>query len=417
MKTGYLRLVLLAIALLNASSARPARAQPPMESHWLAGTVTELRKYSVKLAAHGNEWNVQIPDGVPIWLQLERPQFDAAPHRVRMEIWASASDGDPQRNIVREFPLPDPCWIDVEFAHENERQRAMSEEIKRFVRYRLHSQPPRPDEANDSPLQWNGRLVKIDGQGLAHVQSPQGAVVAELGSREAFLTEMSAAEWEPFATTLRARVVEWEGQWVAQEIHFRALVDPFAGARPGLPHLLVLGDEVSLSYHAALKAELADRFHVVHPPDNCRGSGNWTRLGEWLGPYQVSGRQWDVILFNCGLADLSMPTAEYQANLRRWIEALQPTRARLLWVETMPVPTQFAAREEGQDPNREIQRLNAAAREVLRDYPAIGQIPLYDWAESQSDEGLRGWWRGRSATFPATAAPLVARQLSAALGE
>lgn len=394
------------------SSAVASQEMNGSPEAWISGTVIEQRKYSVLVASGGAEYELKLPDDAPIWLLLDRPQFDWDRRIVRLEVLASSPDGDPQHNIVREFDLPDPCWIDVEFVHDNERQRAMSGDVKRFVRYRLRSEDEQDQHGSaDDPLRLTGRIDSIGADGLARIMVLGQSITAELGSREAYLTGKSAADLHPFATTLRVRAIQFDGEWMAQEVQFRAVVDHRPTDRPDLPKLLLLGDEVSLSYLHELKSELRGEFHVWHPPDNCRGSANWTRLDEWLGPYHRPDSKWDVICFNAGLADVSMPSAEYEANLRQWIVMLQKTGATLVWINTTPVPDNYLQRDSSVAAASEIVRLNESAQRVLADFPEIQSIDLHGWVIEQKDEGLKPWWRGRAPSFGPNHAPLVARYL------
>ncbi len=398
------------------SSAAFGQSPEQQPEQWVSGTVIEQKKYSITVAGAGTEWNLKIPENTPIWLQLDRPQFDWSQRTLRLEILASSPDGDPQHNLFREYPLPDVCWIDVEFAHENERQRVMSGDVKRLVRYRLRgADEPETTDSRFDPLRFSARIESIDEHGLARVIAPGEVFVAELGSREAFLTGMSTVDLLPFATTLRARVIEWDGQWMAQEIQFRPVADSGAAEKLGLPRVLMLGDEVSLSYFPALVAELRGSCNVTRPPENCRGSANWPRLAEWLGPYHLPGRGWDVIGFNVGLADLGLPIEEYSKNLEQWIAALEQTGAKLVWINTAPVPPNYVQRGNAPVEFDDIVRLNEAAKKVVDQHPSIVSVDLFEWVQARRDNELRPWWRGRAAAFGPNHAPAIIPPIVAAL--
>lgn len=126
---------------------------------------------------------------------------------------------------------------------------------------------------------------------------------------------------------------------------------------PGLPRVLLIGDSISMGYTLPVRALLAGRANVHHPPQNCGDTGRGLRnLDTWLG----SGR-WDVIHFNFGLHDLKYldaqgryvppeegeqvtPLPQYEANLRELVARLRATGAKLIWASTTPVPEHTLAR-------------------------------------------------------------------------
>lgn len=115
-------------------------------------------------------------------------------------------------------------------------------------------------------------------------------------------------------------------------------------------------------------------------PENGEDTRKMLRLLDgWLGPDSYA-----LIHFNCGLHDLKrghggsttqVPLAEYEDNLRRLVQRLQPRAARLIWATITPV-------SDGQpDPdkpfdrfNRDVDAYNLAARRVMT---AAG-IPIDD---------------------------------------
>lgn len=144
---------------------------------------------------------------------------------------------------------------------------------------------------------------------------------------------------------------------------------------PGLPRVLLIGDSISIGYTLPTRALLAGKANVHRIQAN---GGPTTRglerLDKWLGD-----SKWDVIHFNFGLHDLKhadargnivgvdqgprqVEPAAYRENLRRIVERLKRTGARLIWCTTTPIPPGA----KGRAPGDELE-YNAVAAEVMRD--------------------------------------------------
>ena len=111
---------------------------------------------------------------------------------------------------------------------------------------------------------------------------------------------------------------------------------------PGLPRVLLIGDSISIGYTLEVRELLKGKANVHRIPVN----GGATEVGlakmkEWLGD-----GKWDVIHFNFGLHDAKHKSAtefrasreEYAENLRKLIEMMKPTGAKLIFATTTPVP-------------------------------------------------------------------------------
>jgi acyl-CoA thioesterase-1 len=111
---------------------------------------------------------------------------------------------------------------------------------------------------------------------------------------------------------------------------------------PGLPRVLLIGDSVSIGYTLQVRELLKGKANLHRIPVN----GGATEVGlekmkEWLGD-----GKWDVIHFNFGLHDAKHASAttfrasreEYAANLKKLIEMMKPTGAKLIFATTTPVP-------------------------------------------------------------------------------
>lgn len=123
---------------------------------------------------------------------------------------------------------------------------------------------------------------------------------------------------------------------------------------PKLPRVLLIGDSISIGYTIPVKQLLKGKANVHRIPVNGQYSAyGLEHLKEWLGD-----GKWDVIHFNWGIwdthsldsnggiidvADLTTPgklrttIAEYQANLNKIIDILEPTGAKLIWATSCGV--------------------------------------------------------------------------------
>ncbi|MEJ7592904.1 MAG: SGNH/GDSL hydrolase family protein [Planctomycetaceae bacterium] len=122
----------------------------------------------------------------------------------------------------------------------------------------------------------------------------------------------------------------------------------------GLPRVLLIGDSISMGYTLPVRELLKGKANVIRPLTNCGPTTRGvTSIDEWLGD-----GQWDVIHFNFGLHDMvffaadgktrAEPSTEgarrqvsvedYEANLRKLLDRLKQTKAKLIWCITTPVP-------------------------------------------------------------------------------
>ena len=132
---------------------------------------------------------------------------------------------------------------------------------------------------------------------------------------------------------------------------------------PKLPRVLLIGDSISIGYTVPVRKLMEGKANVHRPLTNCGPTTKGVAdLDKWLG----DGR-WDVIHFNFGLHDLkymgpkgenladprlktSKPQVapdEYEANLRKIVERLKKTGAKLVWRNTTPVPSGAKGRVVG----------------------------------------------------------------------
>jgi len=104
---------------------------------------------------------------------------------------------------------------------------------------------------------------------------------------------------------------------------------------PALPRVLIIGDSISRSYTAPVRMALAGKANVHRAPANCGHTGKFFEHGEvWL--MQNGSNQWDIITVNFGIHDHGKKPETYAANLRKIIDRLRETGAKVFWVRTTP---------------------------------------------------------------------------------
>lgn len=151
---------------------------------------------------------------------------------------------------------------------------------------------------------------------------------------------------------------------------------------PALPRVLVIGDSISMGYTPVVREMMKGKANLHHPPENCQWSAYGVeKLDRWLGD-----KKWDVITFNFGLHDLKFVDAknnavdvanghqlasadEYEKNLSEIAKRLKATGAKIIFVNTTPVPANTGTRVEGSE-----SKYNEAAARVMADE----KIPTVD---------------------------------------
>jgi hypothetical protein len=149
---------------------------------------------------------------------------------------------------------------------------------------------------------------------------------------------------------------------------------------PSLPRVLLMGDSISHGYSVPVAEALAGKAMVY--AEDARGTKFALEyVDEWLG-----GGRWEVIVFNWGMHDIwgvRDPTSsqryltrleQYEGNLRKLVDRLQKTKAKLIWCSTTPVPP-GADNRRTEDPAF----FNAAARKAM-DEKGVVITDLYTFA-------------------------------------
>lgn len=149
---------------------------------------------------------------------------------------------------------------------------------------------------------------------------------------------------------------------------------------PALPRVLLIGDSISIGYTVPVRQMLQGKANVHRIPVNGQDSGyGLANIREWLGD-----GKWDVIHFNFGIWDTHLldssgalisdkdelagvrqgtvrtPLGQYQANLNKLIDIMEPTGAKLIWASSTPLTCRKGERLG------DMGRYNAAAAEVMK---------------------------------------------------
>jgi lysophospholipase L1-like esterase len=134
---------------------------------------------------------------------------------------------------------------------------------------------------------------------------------------------------------------------------------------PDLPRILIIGDSISRGYTLPVRHSLSGRANVHRAPANCGPTAKGLdKLDVWLG----EGR-WDLISFNFGIHDRSTPPDVYEKNLRQIIARLEETGAKLVWVNSTPIPKGADIYVEGA-----IERVNDISQKLMEE----NNIPMID---------------------------------------
>jgi hypothetical protein len=135
--------------------------------------------------------------------------------------------------------------------------------------------------------------------------------------------------------------------------------------KQSLPHVLIIGDSISIEYTLYLIEILKGEAIVKHNEGNAQHTGTGLKnLDRWIGK-----TKWDVIYFNWGLWDLcyrhpdskvqgfrdkvngtiTTNLEQYKRNLDLLVLRLKNTGAILIWAQTSLVPEGEAGRFVGDE--------------------------------------------------------------------
>jgi acyl-CoA thioesterase-1 len=166
----------------------------------------------------------------------------------------------------------------------------------------------------------------------------------------------------------------------------------------GLPHVLIIGDSISIGYTLPTRALLQGKVNLHRIPTN--GGPTTKGLAEiekWL-----KNKKWDLIHFNWGLHDLKymgkdgtnlvpkekggivqVPLAEYEKNLDKLVVRMKKSAKQLVWRNTTPIPAGSKARCVG-----DSVKYNQAAAKVMK----RNKIPTLDLF-TPSKKNMKDWMK------------------------
>lgn len=413
--------------------AQENRPDSTQENLFVDGIVVDRKKYSFTVQGPDKEYTFSLNPLSRISARLIRPKFDWNQKTVTVTIPMSAPDGRAVNNQSVQYKLPSELHFRNRFESRPEQAAAISGTP---IELRNFSITPSLESVAADGQTLTGRLkpttelnifeTEIDG--TTRSIRPQLNVVR--------LDGFTIMELQPDTTEVFVNYDVEEGMLVARNIEFVRLADRSKMANPKLPRCLVIGDSISFNYFAPLHRLLRQEVNLFHPHANCQGSANYTKLHRWLGAYRNPAQQWDVVVFNFGHDDSEISKRQYQANFGQYLEKLKATKAKLIWVDSTPVPYGF------NDPNLssaatipkdkrfdfEFEEANAKsllpgrmrlqnqwAAEVLKSHPEIIVCPAWQVVK-QNPRGLYDqWWFGKKLNFKYPQAQPIARELAKAI--
>ena len=166
----------------------------------------------------------------------------------------------------------------------------------------------------------------------------------------------------------------------------------------GLPHVLIIGDSISIGYTLPTRALLQGKVNLHRIPTNGGPTiKGLTEIDKWLGK-----RKWDLIHFNWGLHDLKymgkdgtnlvpkekggvvqVPLADYEKNLEKLVVRMKKSAKQLVWRNTTPIPSGSRARYVG-----DSIKYNQAAARVMKKL----KIPTLDLF-NPSMKNMKEWMK------------------------
>ena len=166
----------------------------------------------------------------------------------------------------------------------------------------------------------------------------------------------------------------------------------------GLPHVLIIGDSISIGYTLPTRELLKGKVNLHRIPTNGGPTiKGLTEIDKWLGK-----RKWDLIHFNWGLHDLKymgkdgtnlvpkekggvvqVPLADYEKNLEKLVIRMKKSAKQLVWRNTTPIPPGSRARYVG-----DSVKYNDAAARVMKKL----KIPTLDLF-TPSMKNMKEWMK------------------------
>jgi acyl-CoA thioesterase-1 len=185
----------------------------------------------------------------------------------------------------------------------------------------------------------------------------------------------------------------------------------------GLPHVLIIGDSISIGYTLPTRALLKGKVNLHRIPTNGGPSTKGlTEIEKWLGT-----RKWDLIHFNWGLHDLkymgkdgtnlvpkekggivqvSLP--EYEKNLEKLVIRMKKSAKQLVWRNTTPIPPGSKARYVG-----DSIKYNLSAARVMKKHG----VPILDLF-TPSKKNMKDWMKKADVHYYAHGSEALAERVA-----
>jgi hypothetical protein len=366
---------------------QPSRDQTTMETN---GIITPLDQAMRNFYIRNNDGiiEVKLNDGAEVGLQARVQRRGAWESEALIPEFRTADE--------MSIAIPKTVFVKVSFKDLATAERALK--LDRDMQGgRVHFSPigehlPTAAEPwlSGKVTAFHSNMTKtIAAGGKQYTISTKGHDNAEI-----VIGAMGVKDIRPFEQQAFVRGAMKDGIFYADEVTLRPL--PVAKEDPKLGRYLFIGDSISGNYDRALRQALKGKLNLVHPPTNCGNSQKGLdNMGQWLGPYDQKGRNWDVISFNFGHWDSKNSKEVYQQNLEKIIAILRKTKAKLIFVTTCPIPQGYpaapapSAHKDG--PNNAPGRaagtmekyLNPWALEVMARHPDIGVCDQHSLIEAE----------------------------------
>ena len=185
----------------------------------------------------------------------------------------------------------------------------------------------------------------------------------------------------------------------------------------GLPHVLIIGDSISIGYTLPTRALLQGKVNLHRIPTNGGPTTKGvTEIEKWLGK-----RKWDLIHFNWGLHDLKymgkdgtnlvpkekggivqVPLSEYEKNLEKLVIGMKKSAKQLVWRNTTPIPPGSKARYVG-----DSVKYNQAAARVMKKH-GVPTLDLY----TPSKKNMKDWMKEANVHYHAHGSQALAERVA-----
>jgi len=155
----------------------------------------------------------------------------------------------------------------------------------------------------------------------------------------------------------------------------------------GLPRVLIIGDSISMGYTLPVRKNLEGKANILRIAENGGPTSRGVdKLSKWIGD-----KKWNLIIFNFGLHDLrvmddgkhQVEVADYEKNLTIIGQTLLKTGAKVIFVNTTPVPK---ANMKVVRRDTDVAIYNASALKVMQGL----KIPVVDLNAAATPK-LRGY--------------------------